>query len=313
MDCDPDFDKVVLLLHNDTFAFEDSSSYGHTVSLYSSSLDVGLDTTTKKFGAGSAYFPSGVSTITIPDAPEFDFSTGDWTVEVWPYLGSAHAGARRPIVEKRAATGGSDDNVFPYNIRIDEAGHLFASGTDASTFTVYNLDGGDISAHYNTWRHVALTRHGDVFTLWFNGNSVATATDSRVLSNNPYEVMIGGRKAVSDNFGAQIDEIRLTKGLARYTAPFMPPTAAFPDRLCQPNDLEPARWVKFGRAIRLPHVLGGDGKFQNERAAIKAFVAEAQGAAVFARYALDCPNNDGDIQVDITSAEVSAQPHDSTT
>lgn len=312
MDCDPYFDNVVLLLHNDTFAFADDSSYGHTVQLFPNSLDVLLDTSIKKFGAGSANFPFGTSTMVVAHGTELDFSTGDWTVETWAYLNSGHAAFERPIIQKRAATG-AGDNAYAYIVHINSAGHLLAAGTDSLTNSIYNLDGGDISALYNTWAHVALTRHGNVFTLWLNGASAATVTNAGVLDNHAYDLMIGGWENVGQNFGGQLDDVRLTKGVARYTAPFTPPTAAFQDRQCRPNDFEPARWIKFGRALRLPHVLGGDGKFQNERLAIQTFVNEAQGAAVFARYALDCPNNDGDIQVDITSAEVSAQPHDSTT
>lgn len=311
MDCDQYFDEVVLLLHNDSFAFADSSTYDHIVQLYPSSLNVLFDSVVKKFGAGSANFPFGTSTMVVPDGPEFDFSTGDWTVELWAYLDSGHAGFQRPLIGKRAATGGPTDSTYPYRIRIDDTGALLSDGTDSGATSVFSLAGGDISAFYNTWAHIALTRFGSVFTLWFNGASAATATNASAIDNSLFELLIGGRKAVGENFGGQIDDVRLTKGIARYTAPFTPPTVAFEDRACRPNDFEPARWIRFGRALRLPHVLGGEGKFQNERTAIKAFVAEAQGDAVFARYALDSPNNDSDIQVDITHAAVSSQPHDS--
>lgn len=314
MDCDPYFDNVVLLLHNDSFAFADSSSYDHAVAIHNGSLNVLFDSAVKKFGAGSANFPYGVSTLKISDAPEFDFSTGDWTVEVFAYLDSAHATFLRPIIQKRSATG-AGDNAYPYALRIGPIGNtrLLATGTDLLTNVIYDLDGGDISALYNTWAHIALTRYGNVFTLWLNGASAATVTNAGILDNHACDLMVGGWEDVGYNFGGQLDEVRITKGLARYTAPFTPPTEAFKDRQCRPNDFEPVRWIRFGRAIRLPHVLGGEGKFQNERTMIEAFVKEAQGAAVFARYALDCPNNDSDIQVDITSAEVSSQPHDSTT
>lgn len=74
-----------------------------------------------------------------------------------------------------------------------------------------------------------------------------------------------------------------------------------------------ALWVRFARALRLPRVLGGKfrSKFGNERSMIKAFVTEAQTSRVFARYANSAPHVDANIQVDIASASVSAQPHDS--
>lgn len=74
-----------------------------------------------------------------------------------------------------------------------------------------------------------------------------------------------------------------------------------------------ALWVRFARAIRLPRVLGGKFRsaFGNERSMIKAFETEAQTNRVFARYSNSAPHNKANIQVDITSASASAQPHDS--
>lgn len=72
-------------------------------------------------------------------------------------------------------------------------------------------------------------------------------------------------------------------------------------------------WIRFARAIRLPGVLGSrpNSKFGNERKAIVAFVKEAQTNRVYARYANGTPHVDADIEVDIKSASVSHQPHDS--
>lgn len=74
-----------------------------------------------------------------------------------------------------------------------------------------------------------------------------------------------------------------------------------------------ALWIRFARALRLPGVLGSkpNSKFGNERAAVKAFVNEAQTNRVFARYANSTQHVDANIEVDIASASASHQPHDS--
>lgn len=74
-----------------------------------------------------------------------------------------------------------------------------------------------------------------------------------------------------------------------------------------------ALWVRFARALRLPRVFGSAprSKFGNERTMIKGFVKEAQTNRSFARYANGTQHVDANIQVDISSASVSKQPHDS--
>lgn len=77
------------------------------------------------------------------------------------------------------------------------------------------------------WNHFAVTRLAGVITLWANGRSVgATATNtSNCTAAN--EVRIGAHGANQDYLNGQIDEFRLTNGVARYASTFPVPTAPF--------------------------------------------------------------------------------------
>lgn len=73
------------------------------------------------------------------------------------------------------------------------------------------------------------------------------------------------------------------------------------------------KWVQFGRAIRLPHVLGGNGKFQHEKEALQAFMIEAVTNKVFAKFIPGASHGNSNIRVDVNHPSVSNKPIDFTT
>jgi hypothetical protein len=78
------------------------------------------------------------------------------------------------------------------------------------------------------WRHLALTRESDLWTLWLDGVAVASRTFVCDFTSGGYYDYVGacdmlyGRQCLM-----QIDEFRFTRGIARYTTNFTPPTAPF--------------------------------------------------------------------------------------
>jgi hypothetical protein len=79
----------------------------------------------------------------------------------------------------------------------------------------------------NVWNHIALTRSGTTLRLFLNGTQVGSATNSTNFVTDTF--MIGQTSASGTNYYFQgyMDDFRITKGYARYTANFTPPTSAF--------------------------------------------------------------------------------------
>ena len=91
------------------------------------------------------------------------------------------------------------------------------------------LQAGTIST--NTWTHLAVSRSGTSLRGFINGTQVgSTVTNSTSLLNVAQRPVIGtnGNTVSIENFNGYMDDLRITKGYARYTANFTPPTAAFP-------------------------------------------------------------------------------------
>lgn len=217
MSGDANYASVVLLLHCDDAAFPDTSSYAHTVANEGATCN----TSRTLFGAGSLQSESGSSCLRIADAPELDFSTGDWTIEAAFYLPSA--AGNQVLISKRDGS-----NKYPYTVRIDGSNGFTVQGLDGGGISVYNLSGGTIDT--GRWVKFAVQRHGSTFTLFMDGVSTATASSAAALAVTADGVTLGGAGTpYGVRFAGELDEIRFTKGVARYTTDYVPAPGAFAD------------------------------------------------------------------------------------
>lgn len=83
------------------------------------------------------------------------------------------------------------------------------------------------------WVHIAVTREGNTFTVWQNGVSLDTETASltvRYAAGHVPVIAAANDSEVHDglSYGHIIDAFRVTRRLAKYTAPFTPPTVEEP-------------------------------------------------------------------------------------
>ena len=88
----------------------------------------------------------------------------------------------------------------------------------------------------NVWYHLCVARSSGTLKIFINGVSYYSATNnnSYVIQNSI--VAIGARQSISgsESYGfaldGYLDDLRVTKGLARYTSNFTLPIRSFPDR-----------------------------------------------------------------------------------
>jgi len=172
-----------------------------------------VSTTQSKFGGYSASF-SGTNYL-IVNAPSSSYwqLAGDFTVDFWVYQTSA---SNATYFDSRNGANSLGINI----VSISQRFSLYTNGgtqiQDAATFAL------------NTWHHVALVRSGSTWTLYKNGTSVGTYTNSGTLAGQQ-TAAIGTSN--SPNFGSNgaacfIDELRVSN-TARYTTTFTPSTTRF--------------------------------------------------------------------------------------
>jgi hypothetical protein len=97
--------------------------------------------------------------------------------------------------------------------------------------SVFGSANGTFDGSISNWYHIAVTRSGDTYRLFLDGVKVHESDDSSVFrTGTPDEKswFFALYDGSSDTPGF-IDEVRITKGVARYTVDFTVPSAPFPN------------------------------------------------------------------------------------
>jgi hypothetical protein len=155
--------------------------------------------------------------LVVPNSVDNQLGTGPFTIEAWIYPDSTN---NKGIVQK--GTGATD-------------GWLFWLNADKLEFAYNASDFIRSSASVSTgvWTHVAVVREGtgsNQTKLYINGVNDGIGTVSSNF-NQTVVLRVGTDRGnnASSHWDGFIDDLRITKGVARYTTTFTPPTAAFPD------------------------------------------------------------------------------------
>ena len=214
---DDQFGKVTALFNFDgsdgdtTTSGLDSSNKNLTVS-YSSGDE--LSNTQTKFGATSLYVADNV---TISSSDGFNFGTGDFTIEGWYYLTQFN----NHFLYDQYASGSSGAGNNQIYVNSGEGGRIRVYYNGSSKFTTT----GGFSL--NTWTHLAVVRSSGTITVYFNGTADATTQSYSGQYGKTGDLYIGDQHTGGGGAPQMyVDDLRVTKGVARYTSNFTAPTTA---------------------------------------------------------------------------------------
>jgi hypothetical protein len=180
-----------------------------------------ISTSVKKYGTGSMYFDGTGDLAIAPYSPNLDLGSGNFTAECWAYPNSSATQAIFSI------TGSTSIAYAQLQVAIKSDNTWFLLISTSSGSWVSTTTSGSYSP--NNWYHIAAVRNGSTFTLYINGTSVLTQSTSSALFAYGGATRLGANASNGDTFNGYIDDLRITKGVARYTTTFTPPTAAFPN------------------------------------------------------------------------------------
>lgn len=208
---DPYWNSVVLAMHMDDVALTDVK--GHAVTLNG---NASRSAAQSKFGGYSAYLDGTGDYITVPSGSDFAFGTGDFTVEFW-FMQTVAGNPFLIDCRPTSSTNGAYVTTYIY------AGTVVFFTNSAARITSSAITTG-------AWYHVAVCRSGTSTRLFLNGTQTgSTYTDPTNYIASPVNIGASGNGLFP--LTGYFDDIRITKGVARYTANFTVPAEAFANRM----------------------------------------------------------------------------------
>ena len=213
---------TVLLMHMDEADtgtdFDDSSASAHVTTASGSAQ---CDTAQAKFGVSSGLFDGNGDYVTVDHSADFAMGSGAFTIDGWFMANDFDP------VTLEGICGQSDDSENQWN---------FGWASTAIVFRV--LVANSYSINFNQtvtlepaiWYHLALIRgwggDTDMFAITVDGKVVGTLSNSSTIPDLAADLTIGrvSVAAATKDFAGWMDEFRISKGIARWTADFTPPT-----------------------------------------------------------------------------------------
>ena len=211
-----------LLLHMDgddgSTTFVDSSPAARSVTASGSAQ---VSASYAKFSQGGSFNGQNASYLSIPNSTDWVFGNSDFTVEGWFYL----SGTNQPYTCLIATTSGVDHSGWAINLNSTGTKARFVAGDNSTAWKVELV--GTTTLSTNAWHHVAVARSGNVFKLFLDGVQEATATNAVTISDVGIPLRLASFVSYNAPLLGYLDEIRISNGIARWTADFTPPTAPY--------------------------------------------------------------------------------------
>lgn len=185
--------------------------------------NVTLSNVQSKFGTGSFNFRGSNNSMVVSYNPNFDFfGPNPFTIELWMYATALKG--YQGIISKASADSNGWGLIFETNNTLS---FYAGNGTWSVVLT------GTTTPTLNTWHHIAVTRDSsNVWRLFYDGTISNSTTNTLSMASYVQPLYIGKYPYFPSynsgmDFGGYIDDVRITKGIARYTANYTPPTRGF--------------------------------------------------------------------------------------
>jgi hypothetical protein len=216
-DGDPFYTNVSLLLHcdgaNGSTTFTDNSPSQKTITALGNAQ---ITTVDPKFGTGAILLDGTGDYVRASASADFNFGTGNFTIEFFVRWTNLVGPSGLHFLWDTGTAGTAlrfqDGNNFLFYLE-----GVVQSGILVTGLTI------------NTWYHIAVVRSGTSVNLYLDGILRGTRTTSAALGNSTLPFTMGALGSGGFATQGRLDEFRVTKGVARYTANFTPPTAPFPN------------------------------------------------------------------------------------
>lgn len=210
-----------LLLHGDGGAGQTIFTDSSPLNAHGNGIPGGSAQTTfsaAKFGNTSVLFDGGSGHILFPNHADWEFGAGNFTVDWWERRSNTTSGAG---ILARSPTATFQGFVLGYCAAGNSGVYMSSNGSAWDIANAVLLG----SIEINVWHHFAVVRNGNTFYTFKDGVQQATWTSSAALFASSDQLSIG--RNWTGYLAGYVDELRISKGVARWTANFTPPSKAY--------------------------------------------------------------------------------------
>jgi len=214
--------NTLCLIHGDS-QFDYGPS-GHSLTL-SGATPNNVRAANKKYEGNSYYFDANASYITFPVTSDFDFGTGDYTIEMWVQFDDVPSGGSNQ--ETLCELGTYQDGVMLRHDGNSNEVEFWSNGT--------KIIDQSWTASADTWYHFAVVRKSSTVYLYIDGVEQTNVSNSDNLSPSSETspttgsgVIFGqsAHTATEQSLQGWMDGIRISD-VARYKDRFTPPIRPF--------------------------------------------------------------------------------------
>lgn len=214
--------SIKLLMHfdglNNSQVFIDAT--GKTVTAYGNTI---ISTAQSKFGGTSSYFDGNGDYLKLQPNNDFNFGAGDFTIDWWEYRISTRD-QMTSIGNDGTLTG--TGMLINYHDGVEGTTKIYVYWTDgtSSSYTFYQG-----AAKTGGWHHFAVIRKNNILYGFVDGVKILEAQNVTKSISNFANFVIGrwSPNFSSSHLNGYIDELRVSKDIARWTENFTPQSAPY--------------------------------------------------------------------------------------
>jgi hypothetical protein len=221
---DPSFASVVFLSgfegSNGGTSVTDESLIANTVTVVGSAV---TSTAQKKFGSSSLLQTTIGDGARMPDSANFEFGSAPFTLEGWFYWTDVTV-TSRVLMGKSLTTGNQRGWQLAWN------GTQISLSVSTTGFVLTTKIAANFAPTISTWYHIAGDFDGTIYRVYADGVMLGSGGTPATVFDATSRVVIGNIDNLALGFIGHIDEVRITKGVARYASDsgYTSPTSAFP-------------------------------------------------------------------------------------
>lgn len=170
-------------------------------------------------GAGIGDFDGSGDYLSLPNSSDWNFS-GDLTIDFWM---KGNSGNNMSLLKSVSNQDWNSASANDWDVSYGGDGNIYFYVKG-----VGNTAPGTAVPNPTSWNHIAIVKSGATITAYVNGTAGGTLMSSSGFGNTQaLEVGRPNTNLDPNGFNGRLDNIRISKGIARWTSDFTPPDAPY--------------------------------------------------------------------------------------